>query len=175
MPQPFTQMIGLVGLSLFLANFAPDAVSASIAALQPRAASPDIVAADQSLKADRAPVQRKGSRSTAVSSIELAGIGQVTVVFRDRVGQIVYRSDPLTSTTVVSKNADIPNVNIGEIPQSPTATQWRLGPDHKEGLETSPKRSLPAGCEGVVSPLVKHEVRRVPGLCLVSTDGIPHA
>ena len=81
----------------------------------------------------------------------------------------------LISTTVVSKNADIPNLNIQEIPQSPTATQWRLGPDHKEGLETSPKRSLPAGCEGVVSPLVKHEVRRVPGLCLVSTDGIPHA
>jgi hypothetical protein len=174
MPQPFTQMIGLVGLSLFLANFAPDAVDASIAALQPRAASPDF-AADQSLKADRVPVQRKGSRSTAVSSVELAGVGQVAVIFRDRVGQIVYRSDPLISTTVVSKNADIPNLNIQEIPQSPTATQWRLGPDHKEGLETSPKRSLPAGCEGVVSPLVKHEVRRVPGLCLVSTGGIPHA
>ena len=170
MPQPFTQMIGLAGLALFLANFAPDAVSASIAALQPRPASADVGSVERSLKADRAPIRRPGSRPTAVSSVELVGADQAAIVLRDRLGQILYRSDPLTNTTEVAKNADIPSVNLKDLPQGPVPTRWMLGPDHTQSLETRPKRSVPVGCEGIVSPLVKHELRRVPGLCLVLAE-----
>ena len=170
MPQPFTQMIGLAGLALFLANFAPDAVNASISALQQQNPSAGVGSVDRSIKTDRAPIRRPGSRPTVASSVEIIGDRQTTVVLRDRSGQVLYRSDALTSTTVVSKNADIPNVNYKDLPPSPTATKWMLGPDHKEGLESRPKRNVPVGCEGVVSPLVNHELRRVPGLCLVMAE-----
>lgn len=166
MLQAFTHVTGIAGVALFLANFAPDAVTASLAALQPQTA---IAAGGSSpinreLKADRAAAAQPSPRPAAVSSVELVGVSQTTVILRDRFGQILYRSDPLTNTTLASKNADIPSITVKETPQSPTAT--RSAPERKEGLEDKGRRSIPAGCEGVVSPLVNHELRRVPSLCL---------
>jgi hypothetical protein len=178
MSQAFTHLVGIAGLALFLANFAPDALSASIAAFQPQtsAAADEASPVNRALKADRAPMAQPSPRPTAVSSIELVGVSQTTVILRDRLGQVLYRSDPLTNTTVASKNADIPSITVKETLESPTVTRSAPVPERKEGIEDKGKRSVPAGCEAVVSPLVSHELRRVPSLCLTLADeGKRHA
>ncbi len=177
MSQAFTHLVAIGGLALFLANFAPDALSASIAAFQPQTAATadDSSPVNRALKVDRSPMAQPSPRPTAVSSIELVGVSQTTVVLRDRLGQVLYRSDPLTSTTMASKNADIPSITMEETPQSPIITRSVPVPESKEGLENKGKRSIPAGCEAVVSPLVSHELRRVPSLCLALTESGRHA
>lgn len=165
MSQAFTQLVGIAGAALCLANFAPDAFSASIAALHETAipTAPDPV--QRVLKADRLPVARPSPRATAVFAIELAGDNQMTVILRDRAGQVLYRSDLRTNTTEAVKNADVPNITVKEASQIPMRTQPESVPERKEGLEEKGKRRVPAGCESVVSPLVNHELRKVSSLC----------
>jgi hypothetical protein len=173
MLQAFTHITGIAGIALFLANFAPDAANVSLAALQPQTATAagGSGPVNRALKGDRSPIVQPILRPTAVSSIELVGVSQTTVILRDRFGQVLYRSDPLTNTTVASKDADIPSITVKEAPQSPTVTRSAPERERKEGLEDKGKRSIPAGCEGVVSPLVNHELRRVPSLCLALAEG----
>jgi len=171
--QAFTHLTGIAGVALFLANFAPDAVDASLAAFQSRNTSTrtDASSVERTLKADRLPIAQPSPAPAVVSSVELVGVSQTTIILRDRFGQILYRSDPLTNTTLASKDADIPSITLKETPQSPTATRPLQAPERREGLENKGKRGIPVGCEGVVSPLVNHELRRVPSLCLAMADG----
>ena len=125
MLQAFTHITGIAGIALFLANFAPDAANVSLAALQPQTATAagGSGPVNRALKGDRSPIVQPIPRPTAVSSIELVGVSQTTVILRDRFGQVLYRSDPLTNTTVASKDADIPSITVKEAPQSPTVTR----------------------------------------------------
>lgn len=167
MSQAFTYFAGITGVALFLANFAPDAFSASNAALHETASLTSVSdPVQRARKGDRLPIARPSPRLVAVSAVEVAGEDQTAVVLRDRSGQVLYRSDLLTMTTEVSKNADIPSITVREASQVPTKSQPEPVPERKEGLDDKAKRRVPAGCESVVSPLVKHELRRVSSLCL---------
>lgn len=52
--------------------------------------------------------------ATVVSHVELIGPKGAVVEFRDPSGNLVYRSDPLNNTTVVSKNVVIPSFTVRE-------------------------------------------------------------
>jgi hypothetical protein len=52
--------------------------------------------------------------TSVVSHVELIGPKGAVVEFRDPSGNLVYRSDPLTNTTVVAKNANIPSFTVRE-------------------------------------------------------------
>lgn len=52
--------------------------------------------------------------SAVVSHVELIGPKGAVVEFRDPSGNLVYRSDPVNNTTVVSKNAVIPSFTVRE-------------------------------------------------------------
>src|SRR5689334_4862571 len=169
--QAFTHLTGIAGIALFLANFAPDAVNASLGAFQSQQAAPaDFSSVNRALKADRLATAKPSPTPAVVSSVELVGVSQATVILRDRFGQVLYRSDPLTNTTLASKDADIPSVTVKETSRSPTVTRPAPAPERREGLEKG-KRGIPVGCEAVVSPLVNHELRRVPSLCLAMAEG----
>ena len=175
MHQAFAHLTGIAGLALFLANFVPDALNASVAAFLPQhaAAAGSPTPVNRALKADRSASSRPTPRPAAVSSVEVVGVSETTLILRDRLGNVLYRSDPLTNTTLVSKDADIPSITVKEAIRSPTVTrQAPPAPDAREGMDKNKgKRSVPAGCEGIVSSLVDHEIRRVPSLCLALADG----
>jgi len=113
------------------------------------------------------PSRRQPSR---VTSVELVGLSQTTVILRDRDGTVVYRSDPVTNTTLVGKDADIPTVTVKETADSAPQRQPVRRIESKEQPERQPKRAMPVGCEGVVSILVDQDSRRVPGLCLAQAE-----
>ena len=52
--------------------------------------------------------------AAVVSHVELIGPKGAVVEFRDPAGNLVYRSDPVTNTTVVSKNTVIPSFTVRE-------------------------------------------------------------
>jgi hypothetical protein len=52
--------------------------------------------------------------ASVVSHVELIGPKGTVVEFRDPQGRIVFRSDPVTNTTVVAKNTIIPSFTVLE-------------------------------------------------------------
>ena len=54
--------------------------------------------------------------AAVVTHVELIGPKGTVVEFRDPKGQLVYRSDPVTNTTMVAKNTVIPSFTVLERP-----------------------------------------------------------
>ena len=54
--------------------------------------------------------------SAVVTHVELIGPKGTVVEFRDPQGHIVFRSDPVSNTTVVAKNTVIPSFTVRERP-----------------------------------------------------------
>ncbi|MDR3374375.1 MAG: hypothetical protein P4L98_11665 [Ancalomicrobiaceae bacterium] len=52
--------------------------------------------------------------ASVVSHVELIGPKGTIVEFRDPAGKLVYRSDPVTNTTIVAKNTVIPSFTVKE-------------------------------------------------------------
>ena len=52
--------------------------------------------------------------ASVVSHVELIGPKGTVVEFRDPQGRLVFRSDPVTNTTVVAKNTVIPSFTVVE-------------------------------------------------------------
>lgn len=153
-------VIGLTGAAFLVGSLAPVALES-----RERAAAPAI-----SVKGDRLPLSRAGAdRPVAVTTIEVVGLSQAAVVFKDREGRVLYHSDPLTGTTIVGKDADLPVVTLQEHPIAPATPVVQQPQPKQEGGDppaVQPRRSRQVGCEAPVSALARTDASRVPGLCL---------
>jgi len=153
-------VIGLTGAAFLVGSLAPVALESRERASEPAAA----------IRGDRlarsAPAR---SGPATVSSIEVIGRSEATVVFKDRAGQVLYRSDPLTGTTIVAKDVDLPAVTLQEHPVAPATPVVQQPESKREGGEqpaVQPRRVKQVGCEAPVSALARTEASRVPALCL---------
>ncbi|HEX2553757.1 MAG TPA: hypothetical protein VHL98_08650 [Microvirga sp.] len=181
--------LAVAGTAFVLASYAPAALEARamlpqegtvVASLDPRIPAPQErirTAASATGKGDRlGPPRPEARERPAVSVVEIVGLAQATVILRDRDGTVLYRSDPLSNTTIVAKGADLPVVTLKDAPAAPTSQQ-PTEPSSVQGL--SPKREgqdvpgegvrrsrRPIGCEGALSPLVRGDAQRIPSRCL---------
>src|SRR5215213_1407587 len=153
-------VIGLTGAAFLIGSLAPVALES-----RERPASAVV-----SVKGDRLLVpSAEGALPSTVSMIEVVGLSEAAVVFKDRNGQVLFHSDPLTNTTVVAKNVDLPVVTIKEQPSAPAMPVVQQPEPKREGGDPAtvqPRRPKPVGCEAPVSALARSEASRVPGLCL---------
>jgi hypothetical protein len=160
-------VIGFTGAAFLIGSLAP-------VALESRE-RPTAVAI--SSKGDRLPVAAAASPARAVTTIEVVGLSEATIVFKDRTGQVLFRSDPLTGTTVVARNVDIPVVTLKMEPTlPPTVPVVRQPEAPREGGDspvTQPRSRKPIGCEAPVSALARSDAGRIPGLCLASVSHFP--
>jgi len=161
-------LIGMAGMAFLLASLAPAAVG------HPSTRSDASAALADSLKGDRIAIPVAAKTRATVSSVELVGVSNATVILRDRSGAILFRSDPLTNTTLVTKDADLPVVTLKEQGTSPVVQQPIPS---REGSETQPpprSKTPPPGCEAPLSPLASRSLaNRMPGLCLVGLETNP--
>jgi hypothetical protein len=154
-------VIGLTGAAFLIGSLAPVALESRERAMAPAIA----------VKGDRLPLQAGSKRPSTVSTIEVVGLSQATVVFKDRDGQVLYKSDPLANTTDVAKNVDLPVVTLQEHPVAPTTPVVQQPEPKQEGANppaVQPRRSKQVGCEAPVSALARTEASREPALCLAS-------
>jgi hypothetical protein len=162
-------LVGMVGTAFLVASFAPtmrDHVSP--------AASREVIPA-AATKADRLSFPRAANERATVAVIELVGISQATVILRNRDGRLLYRSDPLTNTTLVAKDAELPVVTLKEGAASPVVQRSASPPQASPPQESEQPNGkelkvVPLGCEGTVSSLVG-EGGRLPGRCLAELSG----
>jgi len=96
------------GAGALVGVIALTSVSASIDRQHP-------VRADRIAAAVKAPIAYGAlDPSTVVSHVELIGPRGTVVEFRDPGGRLVFRSDPVTNTTMVAKNTSIPSFTVLE-------------------------------------------------------------
>ena len=159
-------LTGIVGAALLLANLVVSGSAQSTDRPSVRAAA----VGGGAVKGDLLATEGSRRPATRVTTVELVGLSQTTVILRDRDGGIVYRSDPVTNTTLVAKGADIPTVTVKNAADSTAQRQPVRRIESNEQPDRQPKRAMPVGCEGVVSILVNQDSRRVPGLCLAQAE-----
>ena len=161
-------MVGLAGIFFVAGSFVPASFNMSYQAQSE-------VLADATLpqrmnapaKGDRMMAPVPSANPATVSTVELVGVAQATVILRDRDGRVLYKSDPLSGTTIYARDTDLPVVTLKEERQAPSVQH---PVSQREGTEAprepKPKARKPVGCLGDVSPLAKASADRMPSLCL---------
>jgi hypothetical protein len=103
---------------------------------------------NRAAKADRVAAPRPSTdRSRAVVTVEVVGVHDASIVYRDRDGR------------VISKGFVLPQVTVRETPQSTPAP---IMVPHN--IDAAPK--MPVGCDPVASPIAEPALARVTGRCL---------
>jgi hypothetical protein len=157
-------LVGTLGMAFLAASMVPAGWgdSQSAAASQP-------TMAPVATKADRLALGPMPSERATVTIVELIGVSEATVILRSRDGTVLYRSDPLSNTTTVAKDADLPVITLKEAP-SPVVRPPTRPHQESEQPRGGKRRATPIGCEAVVSSLVGEDIRQ-PGLCLAALSG----
>ena len=132
--------------------------------------SPGVVAngVDRAHKADRLmPARAPAGQRPAITAVEVVGLRDTAVVYRDREGRILFRTDPLSNATLVAKDVMLPEITIRESGRSavnpvpvPVEVPVR-SPEHPR---------LPPGCDPAFSPLTLPALSRMPSRCIAQNE-----
>jgi hypothetical protein len=116
-----------------------------------------------SVKGDRLTPRSDSDHARTVSTVELVGLRDVTtVLLRDAVGQVLYRSDPMSGVTVVTKGVVLPQITIREVDQNPPRV---------EPAETARQPdALPEGCTPAVSTIARVSASGFGVRCLTARE-----
>jgi hypothetical protein len=95
-----------------------------------------------------------------VATVEVIGVHDTAIVYRDRDGSVLFRTDPVSNVTVISKGFLAPQLTLRDTPQSKSTPMVAPHDDH-----TTPA-AIPVGCEPVASPYVQPGLARIVGRCL---------
>jgi hypothetical protein len=119
---------------------------------------------DRSAKADRMPanasVQSVGKR---IAVVEVVGVHDAAIVYRDREGRVLFSTDPVANMTVVTKNLLLPEVTIRETAES----QVERVPVEKTRGPSGGKQPATEGCESGLSPDISPTVPTAKDRCIV--------
>jgi hypothetical protein len=111
-------------------------------------------------KSDRLSAPRATVGDRTVSTVEVIGVHDAAIVYRDRDGNVLFQTDPVSNVTVIAKGFVVPQLTLRDTPQSKPAPIIETPHD----LDAAPK--LPIGCEPPASPIAEPALARLPGRCL---------
>jgi len=104
---------------------------------------------DRTLKGDRLATSREPREQRTIAVVEIVGLRNAAVVYRDQDGREIFRTDPVTNATVIAKDVVLPEVTIREFGGSRVDPL----PVNAPRLRVPSGNKLPVGCEPPVSPL----------------------
>jgi hypothetical protein len=117
---------------------------------------------NRALKSDRLTLPPNHPQSArTVTTVEVIGVHDAAIVYRDRDGNVLFQIDPVSNVTVVSKGFVVPQLTLRDTPQSKPAPMVETP---ERDLEAAPK--LLIGCEPPASPIAEPALARLPGRCL---------
>ena len=124
---------------------------------------------DRTMKADRLATLQAGGAIRTVATVEVIGIRDATIVYRDRDGRLLFQTDPVSNVTVVSKGFVLPQLTVRETSRSmPTPLEAPHPP--QEPQTTGP--AIPIGCEPLASPIAAPRLSHLAGRCLSQADDV---
>jgi hypothetical protein len=103
---------------------------------------------------------------SVVTTVEVVGVRDTAIVYRNRDGSVLFRTDPVANVTIVAKDAVLPEVTVRE--HSDAVPQKVKVPVNT--LREGDKDKRLEGCDPLVSPLAG-SLSQVPGRCIVGIAG----
>jgi hypothetical protein len=118
-------------------------------------------------RADRMPVSASApSGEKRIATVEVVGVRDTAIVYRDRQGRVLFSTDPLANMTVVTKNLLLPEVTVRETAES----EIERVPVEKTRAPGSDKPPSPEGCESGLSPDISPTVPTAKNRCIVEIE-----
>lgn len=98
------------------------------------------------------------SRNT-ITTVEVVGVRNASIVYRDRSGNVLFQTDPLANVTIVTKNVELPEVTIRET----ESTEVERIPAEETGMSAPPQ-----GCESAFARPAPESLTRTPSRCVTT-------
>jgi hypothetical protein len=161
MPSLAQLCVGALAVVLVTDYFAPPGSALSLRVQAGSSAPVTLYDVNRAGKGDRISAARSSVQSKDIATVEVVGLRNAAVVYRDEKGRVLFRVDPVSNATVISKNVVLPEVTIKENYRSPVRTL---------PVETNntPSKPIPDGCDPAFSPLAVKA--NVTGRCVASRD-----
>ena len=118
-------------------------------------------AIDGTHKSNRLPMPVAKQARIEIKSVEVVGVRNAAIIYRDRNGNVLYRTDPVTNVTVIAKNVDLPQVTVRD---NPAAKVDRMS------VESVVPNAPPDGCESSFARPSPAELTRIPSRCLAEAE-----
>ena len=103
-----------------------------------------------------------------IAIVEVVGVHDTAVVYRDRQGRVLFSTDPAENMTVVTKNILLPEVTVRETADS----QVERVPVEKTRAPGGDKQPSTEGCESGLSPDISPTVPTTKNRCIVELEPI---
>jgi hypothetical protein len=120
-----------------------------------------------SAKADRTSASVSApSGEERIAVVEVVGVHDAAIVYRDRQGRVLFSTDPVANMTVVTKNLLLPKVTVRETNES----QVEHVPVEKTRAPGGDKQPSMEGCESGLSPDISPTVPTAKDRCIVRIE-----
>jgi hypothetical protein len=124
---------------------------------------------NRAAKADRGATPRPGQPAAGIATVEVVGLRDAAIVYRDRDGRELFRTDPVNNVTIVTKGLQLPEVTVRQHSSSvvrpvPVNELQEQARDRKS--PTRRDRKLPVGCEPMFSPVAAPSLAHHAGRCM---------
>jgi len=97
-----------------------------------------------------------------VVTVEVVGIRDAAIIYRDRDGRVLFQTDPVSNVTVISKGFVLPELTLRETKRSKPV------PIEAPRQPPTPA-AIPIGCDPAVSPIAQPQLSHLTGRCLAQT------
>lgn len=123
---------------------------------------------NRSNKGDALPKVANDDAPKRITTVEVVGVEDASIVYRDRDGNILFQTDPLSNVTVVTKGVVLPEVTIRELADSAVQVL------PLDGIRPTLSPTAPGdGCESSVTAHTAGEevLARAPSRCITRLPG----
>ncbi len=103
-----------------------------------------------------------------IAVVEVVGVHDAAIVYRDREGRVLFSTDPVANVTVVTKNLLLPEVTVRET----TELQVERVPVEKTRAPNGDKQPPTQGCELGLSPDLSPTFPTAKDRCIVELKPI---
>ncbi len=117
-------------------------------------------------KGDRAGRAVGEAGAPEIATVEVVGLRQPAIVYRDRDGRELYRTDPVNNVTIVTKDLLLPEVTVSERGASSMRPVVPVDSTQKQQPQLQPGATLPVGCEPSFSPVAAPSLSHLTGRCM---------
>lgn len=115
---------------------------------------------------------RTAAPAPRITTVEVVGVDDAAIVYRDRDGRVLFATDPLSNKTVVVRGVTLPVVTVREtarVPTRPVVVQPDATGPGKAGPPA--RQHLPKECEPAASPLSASGMSAARARCFVALEG----
>ena len=139
----------------------------------PALASPVGTVSNVARKGDRAAPARATTATPNIATVEVVGVRDRAIVYRDSDGRELFRTDPISNVTIVTKGLTLPEVTVRQHSGSavkPVPLQPRETARDSKTPPRTPVHGVPDGCEPSFSPVASPALAHHIGRCIAAIE-----